>query len=701
VIEESASFASPDPSWEYFGRYVAVDGDWALVQAERFVPDENAENGRRHDGAALLFRKVGSTWSYVGVLGTIDVVDEWTRQGLAMKDGVAMVIQKATRVFERNGTVWSEASIPMPQFGLQGADIEIDNGRILVPQIACQWSSNVYRKVGAAWTIEGELIGHSNDCGDNPPTPLQDLDGSRAAIFNPYGLNEEPPIVRLYEADANGWQPLVEIGQPDMPFGPDVTLRGPYVAISGSRETGTWVWREVNHSWELLTEPLRPVDSYMQITLASAAGLEHGGQYFFQRNWSSGRDAWVINVFSVLGTDVTHVAQLVAKNGEPLGRSFSISGNRVIVGGRDNFAGNNTTRIFDLPSSIVPGQVRQDDFQQSGAGSDWQPTAGSAFSVVEAGNSRVYRQSSVADNAASFLPASASRDQAIQAEVTPRSFSGADRWFGLATRQTDMANYYYVTARSSGTILLRRMVNGSFSTLASATYPITTGRKYRLRLESIGSMHRVYVDDQVLLTARDESLDQGRAGVIMYRTSADYDNVVISPSDFTTIYRFDFDVNEPGAFVGTAGTWSAGDGVYQQLDLTSGARSIVGSPAKDVVVQARMRAAVFEGADRWFGLLGRYTDDQNYMYVTLRGSNVLSLRRLVNGQIQVLSEQPFSVSVGTWYTVRMERIGDKVRVFVNDTLFLSADDAGAPAGQVGLITYKAAAEFDDFLSYQP
>lgn len=704
VIEESATIAPPDPSWEYFGRYVAVDGDWALVQGDRFIPDENAETGRRHDGAALLFRKVGSTWSYVGVLGTIDAVDEWTKVGLAMKHGVAMVIEKSTRIFERNGTVWTEATANLPVGELQGPDIEIDNGRILVPQIACQWNSNVYRKNGTAWIVEGELIGHSNDCGDNPPTPFQDLDGTRAAIFNPYGLNNEPPLVRTYVADLipSGWEAFVEMGNPDESIvGPEVALRGPYVAFTGSAQSGTWVWREINPSWELLTDTLRPVDSYMQPMLVSATSLEHGGEYFFQRNYSFDRGGYVVNVFSIVGATVTHVAQLVAKQGESLGRSIDISGNRVIVGGRDNFAGNNATRVFELPANIVAGQLRQDDFQQSGAGSDWQPVAGSTFSVVQAGNSRVYRQTSVAGNAASFLPASESRDQAIQVEATPRSFSGADRWFGLATRQTDMTNYYYVTARSSGTIQLRRMLNGSFSTLASANYPINIGRKYRLRLESIGSMHRVYADDRLLLTAYDDTLDHGRAGVIMYRTSADYDNVVISPSAFATIYKHDFAENDAGRFSSTAGTWSAGNGVYRQLDTTSGARSIAGAAADDVTVQARMRATSFSGADRWFGLLARYTDDQNYIYVTLRSSNVLSLRRLVNGQIQVLSEQPLTITPGTWYTVRMERIGDKVRVFVNDTLRLSATDAGAPAGQVGLITYKAAAEFDDFLSYQP
>jgi hypothetical protein len=45
--------------------------------------------------------------------------------------------------------------------------------------------------------------------------------------------------------------------------------------------------------------------------------------------------------------------------------------------------------------------------------------------------------------------------------------------------------------------------------------------------------------------------------------------------------------------------------------------------------------------------MARYQDDDNYLYVTLRSSNVLSLRELASGQIQVLAEQPLNVTTGT------------------------------------------------------
>lgn len=128
---------------------------------------------------------------------------------------------------------------------------------------------------------------------------------------------------------------------------------------------------------------------------------------------------------------------------------------------------------------------------------------------------------------------------------------------------------------------------------------------------------------------------------------------------------------------------------------------MTGAAPDDQIVQVRVRPTTFNGADRWVGLMARYQDDDNYLYVTLRSSNVLSLRELVSGQIQVLTAQPLNVTTGTWYTLRLEKVGGKVRVYVNDTLRISHDEPAPYGGQVGLITYKAAADFDDFHAYMP
>ncbi len=118
------------------------------------------------------------------------------------------------------------------------------------------------------------------------------------------------------------------------------------------------------------------------------------------------------------------------------------------------------------------------------------------FAVAASGASRFYRQTNTAGNAAALWQTTPSNDQSIQADITPRAFDGADRWFGLVTRYTDANNYYYVTARSGGGIQLKRMLGGTFTTLGTAALPVAIGTTNRIRLESVGDHIRVLVNNR-------------------------------------------------------------------------------------------------------------------------------------------------------------------------------------------------------------
>jgi len=67
------------------------------------------------------------------------------------------------------------------------------------------------------------------------------------------------------------------------------------------------------------------------------------------------------------------------------------------------------------------------------------------------------------------------------------------------------------------------------------------------------------------------------------------------------------------------------------------------------------------------------------------------------------------VTVGTWYRVRVEVVNGLTRVFVDNQLQLETNADPGPTipgysdskGQVGLITYKATADFDEVVAYQP
>ena len=118
----------------------------------------------------------------------------------------------------------------------------------------------------------------------------------------------------------------------------------------------------------------------------------------------------------------------------------------------------------------------------------------------------------------------------------------------------------------------------------------------------------------------------------------------------------------------------------------------------------RARATAFAastGQERWFGIAARYRDQSNYYYLTVRNSNTVSLRKVVNGAITVLGTAPLTVRPNTWYDLRLDAVGNELRAFVNGTQVLQTTDASHASGRGGILTYKTAAEYVNYISWQP
>ena len=724
VIEHSALIRPPDEGWRYIGRFgVAIDGDFALVSGERFVADASQPNGQRHEGSALLYRRSGASWEFVGLLGGAITLSPSVRPGLAMKEGIAMVILDAARVFERAGVVWTQSPLHTSvAYGIHGPDIEIDSGRILVARLACENDALVLIKEDGVWGSEGALDGHANTCGDNPPLPFLDIQGTLAVVFDAYGPDSQRPAARIFARRFSTWSPYVTFeGTADSyGFGPATALARPYLAVTGSRQRGTTIYFEVSGggSWGGAFTGLQPADAYLQPESESSRTIERlirpdGTPLFLQRNYNEARKGYVINAFRVNG-DVygssTHVATLQIKRGGTLGDQLDVSGQRVIVNGRTGYTGHNGVYVFELPESLELPALQAHDFESPSSGAAWTWIPGSSFTIGSAANNHFYRQTNTAGDAGAWLASSAGRNQAIQAEVTVRSFVGADRWVGLETRRRDDGNSYYVTLRQSGSVQLRKLVNGAISTLASKPMTVMPGHRYRLRLESMAQTHRVYVDDRLALTAYDASHSEGTVGLRMYRASADFDNVIVSPSPQAKIFEQDFNVDgKPGDWTYGGGTFVATQGVYRQPSTAGDAKSITGAMTEDSIVRARIKPTALLSGNSWVGLLARSTYPDEYVYVSLRSNNTVTLRRTVSGNVYPIAEVPYTVTPGTWYLVRLEIVAGLTRVFINDKVVIQTNADYGPIqryvatqqGAVGVVTYRAAADYDNFLAYQP
>lgn len=264
--------------------------------------------------------------------------------------------------------------------------------------------------------------------------------------------------------------------------------------------------------------------------------------------------------------------------------------------------------------------------------------------------------------------------------------------------------------RKTNVIELKRTVNGAFRTLASAPLPVELNRNYRLRLEAIGTRLRVYVDGHVLLEARDASHTRGQVAVRMFKTRADYDNIVVSSNPAITLLADDFEqftLLRRWAIFTSTGEWPRGfdpSGVFTQSSTEVLARIAAETSAEQQIVEAKARALGFApGGERWFGLMTRFVDEGNYHYVTVRNNNTVSLRRLRDGEDTVLDTAPMTVTAGTWYTLRLEAIDRSLRAYVNGQLMVEAVDVSAAPvlSTFGLVTFKTATEYNDVLAQHP
>ena len=106
-------------------------------------------------------------------------------------------------------------------------------------------------------------------------------------------------------------------------------------------------------------------------------------------------------------------------------------------------------------------------------------------------------------------------------------------------------------------------------------------------------------------------------------------------------------------------------------------------------------------ADKWLGVMTRYTDENNYYYFVLRSSKVMSLRKLVDGAIVELGRAGFTLGTGGWHTFRLDAVGNHLRAYVNGQLLIQAVDSAHPRGISGIATYRTSARFDYLRVVQP
>jgi hypothetical protein len=712
VVENLSSFASPDPAYVSDGRttrfadQVAIDGDYAIATGTRRVDDPIV--GPYNVRTAFLLQRSGTRWNLVRRLQEYaENPDVPVPVAVAMQNGIAAVQTVRTDFYELAAAGWVRTASFANRDG-PGTSLTIDGGRVLSGEGQCSWNGRVYAKNAAgAWVVEGQLEGlaRAAGCDDEFVGGPAAISGEWAIVHQRDAQDEPAPRTFIYNYFDGNWGLYGEAAPEEgvTTFGPLVTMRGTDVIVAGGVETGSLVYRETPFFGFHLVDRLQPLDSFMGAGIAR--GFARSADLVLQWNSSADRDVGVVNVFRQRDDErYEHVAILAARNGEPLGGSIAISGRRVLVGN----GATGLVHYFELPTSLVSPEVIQDTFDVGNA-EGWSRTAGSTFTVTQSGGTRVLRQAAVTGQARAVLDEADWTAQAIEADIRATQFGASDAGFGLATRWQGPTNFYDVVVRASGEVQLRRMASGTLRTLATAEFTPVVNRTYRLRLQSVGTQHRVYVDGQLLLDVDSTGPTHGRAVLVTDRAAANFDNVVVSPSPLTTLYASDFESGDAGPWTHSGNgfwmLWPAESTVYFQSSVAGDARASIGVPTDDQSVRVRARLDTFAAPngtqERWFGVMARHVDESNYYHLALRSGNTLALRKVVNGSVTTLTTTTLTVTPRVWYALRLDAVGTRLRAYVNGTLLLEASDSSHPVGNAGPVMFRAAVDYDDFSVVQP
>ena len=149
---------------------------------------------------------------------------------------------------------------------------------------------------------------------------------------------------------------------------------------------------------------------------------------------------------------------------------------------------------------------------------------------------------------------------------------------------------------------------------------------------------------------------------------------------------------------------ASGDPVaLSQTDASGSALAFTGTPVEnqEIISFARLDSYGSSRTGAWFGFLARYVDARNHYYVTVRGTNQIDIRKMVNGVITVLASSTYTAPPGVYREYRLRVINDQLQLFVNGALVASAHDRDIARGRYGLATYRTQATWQSIRVTQP
>jgi len=216
-------------------------------------------------------------------------------------------------------------------------------------------------------------------------------------------------------------------------------------------------------------------------------------------------------------------------------------------------------------------------------------------------------------------------------------------------------------------------------------------------------------------------------GITHMGSDVEIDNGTIVVGAFTGNYQaLIYRKNSSGAWAYTGhvtgGPWQPNGGEFFGGDVDISGNTIVlgcpyhilpdGTPSGSVVVFTDTGAGWVQNTElryplsdaeppNWGAHVAMEADKLIVSFGFVRGESYYYRRTNGAWDFASVYKVPFAVSPNTWYMLRLEVAGDQLRAFINDRFLMEASDTSHAAGKYGLVTYRAAATFDDVRVLEP
>lgn len=280
---------------------------------------------------------------------------------------------------------------------------------------------------------------------------------------------------------------------------------------------------------------------------------------------------------------------------------------------------------------------------------------------------------------------------------------------GVVYNYVDVANYYEALFSAQGTVIVRRMLNGTLSTITSASYKGGgTHVWFDVEIAKKAGVTNIYVNGLPVINAlSQDELSGGRLGLITHYTAAKFDKVSIARPFGPQPFREDFSRAPAQYWSAGSADWSVANGSFNSTAVTATNMTLaMGGNAAwyEETIEYTFRARMlnpYRGSGNLVGIYFHESIEPPYEQpswgeVVFSPTGTASLNLYYEGVKHTIATAPYKGAQNKWFDVRLDAWLGSVSVSVDGVpVFSGVSTDPLIAGNVGLITHWSPGKFDD------